>query len=203
MAKSYTTTQLPIEGDVIDWLRTQCTANRKFLLAYAFDGVIWGQHVDSSLQTALDAEKADQIDDPVSPELREATLMEAFVFGDTDQVHLFRDELDNWKAILCADGDLASDTHIDENMMLAADTVVAQVGNFTQTWNDRKQVAAQLIPIEINETALDDKTFHAYIRRRNYVVYDEATGVGTIGMHRLVNVFYEQNLAEVDKSKSK
>src|SRR2546423_717921 len=84
----------PKEDDERVWFASQMTPNRQWLLAYADDGVIWGKlTADEQLRASTD------IAPKISPELRWKTLQQAYIFGEQDEVRLWR-EGDDWQVRL-------------------------------------------------------------------------------------------------------
>lgn len=76
----YDITAFQEEQPLREWLKKQMTSTRSTFLAFADDGVIWGSLVENELVTSYDLDK------DVSPELREKTLQQVFVFGSKDEI---------------------------------------------------------------------------------------------------------------------
>ncbi len=106
------------------WLESQLNAERPFLLAFADDGVIWGKKMDGRLVTSH------EIDRSISPALLGETLQQAFVFGEKDEVRLFKDEAGQWKSLHIVDGA----TVIVESQILWGDRAYETQNGFTRVF---------------------------------------------------------------------
>jgi len=137
--------EVPEANDkVVGWITTHLK-DHKFLLAFADDGVIWGQMDDKKLVTSHD------IDGKVSPELRGKTLQQAFIFDDKEEVRLFRDEANKWQARCVVDGNEV----IEESQILSGDRVLSSQRKFTHVLNARQQGLSHIVPLEIENSQLD------------------------------------------------
>jgi len=109
----------------LSWLRRQMNRERKWLLAHADDGVIWGRCDNDEIITSHD------LAPDISPELRLITLQQAFIFGEQDEVRLWQEEngqKSRWRARRLSDGEGA--VSIDETQVLWGSEIVE--------WNDGK-----------------------------------------------------------------
>ena len=110
----------------------------KNLLAFADDGVIWGFMDGDKLVTSH------QIDAKASPELREKTLQQAFIFDEKEEVRLFHDELNQWHARLVVDGSEV----IEESQILWGDEIIGESQHgFIQVKDNTKGIPNQYLPV--------------------------------------------------------
>lgn len=182
----------PVSGPGSDaeaggWLAQQATAERPFLLAFADDGVIWGRWVAGQLVTADRAVAASATADPrsrdVSPPLRGETLQQASVFGRTDEVRLFRDEMGQWQARRIGD----SNDRIDERQLLVGNEVVASYGEFTHVRDRIQQGIDHIVPVSLTHQDVAAGRGPCLLVR-HFVAYDKDSGEARIGLSRLVEI---------------
>ncbi len=172
----------PPENDeaVRDWLAKQISPDNPYLLAHADDGVIWGRKSGDQFLTSH------EIAPDISPKLRGLTLWQAFVFGEKSEIRLFRDELENWKAVEISDGE----DFFDEDQILWGDKVVKQTANgFTHLRSQVKHGMDHVPPTAISETDINkEKNIFPRLKIRHIIEYDRETGEARIGLSRLVKI---------------
>lgn len=174
------------DAEVGDWLAQQATAERPFLLAFADDGVIWGRWVAGQLVTADEAVAHSATADPrsrdVSPPLRGETLQQASVFGQTDEVRLFRDEMGQWQARCIGNGG----EPIVERQLLVGNEVVAAYGQFTHVRDRVQQGIDHIVPVPL--THQDVAAGRGLCLLVHHFVDYADSGEAHIGLSRLVEV---------------
>lgn len=171
--------------DISAWFAAQPSLGEEtWLLAYAEDGVIWGKLNDGKLLLPKTA-----------PTLAPQTLLEARLFGDKGEIHLWRSD-DGFSA--CRVTDEPGKTHgaFDEWQRLWG-TEVDNDGKpgdgFTLLTNGRIGLR-HAVPLTIPSThfARRQPSFQpAVIQTRHYFQVDPVTGVTTIALSRLVSVMAE------------
>ena len=174
------TFQVP-ENDlaVKKWLEDNASNDRPYLLAFAYDGVIWGVY-DGGLKTAPNS-----FDKELRPELNGETLQQAFLFGEKEELRLFRDANDVWKACLITDVD--GQDVIDEYQLLWGNEVEEEPAEGFSHVRDRVQQAMDHIPpLNLSTSDLDQEGPRLLIR--HFVDYDKETGEARIFLSRLVNL---------------
>lgn len=167
-----------------DWLEKQMNATRKFLLAFADDGVIWGIYQEG-LKTAPQS-----FDKKVRRELRGETMQQAYVFGEKDEVCLFRVGQE-WKAVQIEDVD--GQDVIDEYHVLWGNEVIgAPIDGFAHVRDRIQQSMDDALPIVFEEPInLDEKAPRLLVR--HFIEYDmndseEDTGEARVYLSRLVKL---------------
>lgn len=171
----YDITAFQEEQPLREWLKKQMTSTRSTFLAFADDGVIWGSLVENELVTSYDLDK------DVSPELREKTLQQVFVFGSKDEIRLFRDEHGNWKTLRIVD----VGEKLVESQILWGDENVGEVQRgFLRLKDNLKGIPDQLIPSK--EKLVEGKCLRLEIH--HLVEYDDKTGEARIAISRLAGL---------------
>ncbi len=164
------------EGDtkVVAWLVSHAKEH-SFLLAFAYDGVIWGKSENEKWTTSYDA-----FGKPFS-ELRGETLLEAFVFGESDQVHLYRDG-EKWIANRVVD----AGEKIVESQLLWGDEAVNIKNGFTYLHDKVQQSMDHILPLTVKNEELIAKAPRLTIH--HFIETDENTGEARIFLSRLVKL---------------
>jgi CRISPR-associated protein (TIGR03984 family) len=174
-----------------EWLRGQMNGERKWLLAHADDGVIWGRWENGAIITSTDVAR------DVSPELRLVTLQQAFIFGERDEVKLWRDEdgeATGWRARRLSDGEDAD--VMDEPQLLWGSEIVEWHDDFdgkrfTHVRERKSNYGMDhVVPIEVTKDDLDNRRLKLLVR--HFITYDEQTGEARITLSRLVSIESEQ-----------
>lgn len=166
--------QAPAIGGAKKWLEDNASESRKFLLAFAYDGVIWGAY-KGSLNT--------------STVINEDTLQQAFLFDEADELRLFRGEDNEWKACLISDQGVANDDKIDEYQLLWGNRVIQEKNapaGFTPVCDRVQQAMEHTVPLEL--TGLDLNIEGPRLLVRHFINYDKETGEARIFLSRLVNL---------------
>ena len=163
------------DENVVAWLNG-FAKGRRFLLAFADDGVIWGKSENGTWVTSFDA-----FGRPLA-ELRGRTLLEAYSFGDQDQVHLYRNG-DQWLAKLVKD----VGEWIEESQLLWGNDIPhdqkAQVKGFTYLRDKVQRTMDQALPLE--GTKEDLKTRAPRLTVHHFIETDENTGEARIFLSSL------------------
>ncbi len=90
-----------IGNDLKQWLQDHAVHRGfKWLLAHAYDGVIWGRLDDGKLITS---HQVDPKNGQISPLLREETLLQARLFAPHGELLLWRDSDNCWRARVIRD----------------------------------------------------------------------------------------------------
>ena len=167
------------------WLAGHATAQRPWLLAFADDGVIWGRWENGTLQTAHDASVGTD-SAAISPQLRGVTLQQAYLFGLSSELRLWRGELGQWQAREI--GDAADADYFDEIHLLHGDRVAAAIaGGFTHLFDAAQQGLDHIPPLRMTTDGLENG-LRCRLRVRHYVAYDEPSGEARIALSRLVQL---------------
>lgn len=177
MSHSFPTVQndfpAPEDGGAQTWLEANSSETRKSLLAFAYDGVIWGEYT-SGLKT--------------STSLNEETLQQAFLFGEKDELRLFRGEDEKWKACLITDGSVAPEDKIDEIQVLWGNEVAEPMNSdgFTRVHDRIQQAMDHSLPLDLN--GLDLNAVGPRLLVRHFIKDDDQTGEAHIFLSRLVKL---------------
>ncbi len=137
----------PTNENIREWIAGQMKENNlTFLLAFADDGVIWGQMDNASLVIAHETTQKEER--KKYTELRGKTLQQAYAFSDKMEVRLFRDEMEKWKALKIED---EGETIITESQALWGDKLdedeYQPTGTgFMRLLAERKGIPPQIIP---------------------------------------------------------
>lgn len=174
--------KLPENDDVRAWLEHQLSVKRPTLLAFSDDGVTWGCLAGGKLVTG-----------PGQPELRGTTLQQAFVFGAEDEVRLFRDEGNRWKALRVGDDDDETRV-IYESQILWGDQYEGRQGDFLEASEFRKGISNQFLPVE---GAFSEEEC-VRLEVHHMVTYEE-TGEARIALSRLAGLSIGKKAMEVAK----
>lgn len=179
---------LPEAGKLQDWAVTQLQKHGEYLLAFADDGVIWGKLANGVLVTSRDAAKNKFPDEPIkwtSPEFREETLQQVFIFSKASEVRLFKDELGNWNTLRVVDASVASDEIIIESQILWGNQSVGNTQDgFLQVSEFRKGIPNQFLPVD--EPLGNDDCVRLEVH--HLVEYDESTGEARVAISRLAGL---------------
>lgn len=184
------------DAEVEKWLAAQMRDDRKFLLAHADDGVIWGKWINGAMHTSH------ELAPHISPKLRGQTLQQAFVFGKKSELRLFRDELGVWTAREISDPaptDESVHCNIEWQVLWGNEVVpmkptvdAALQNHFTHVRDKKQQGLDQVLPIPMSQADLDieptDKAKRPRLLVHHFIEYDDCTGEARIGLSRLVNV---------------
>lgn len=162
----------PEIGNASKWLEDNASDSRKFLLAFADDGVIWGEY-KSGLKTSVT--------------LDDETLLQAFLFGKEEELRLFRDEAGNWKAYLITDANVAEEDRIDEFQLLWGNEVLddQNILGFTRVRDRAQKAMEHKLPLEMSKVDLNQESPRLHVR--HFVQYDKETGEARIFLSRLVH----------------
>jgi len=176
--------------NVRDWLEKQMNATRTFLLAFADDGVIWGIYQDGLKTTPQSFDKK------VRRELRGETLQQAYVFGEKDEVRLFRGG-EEWKVVQIEDVD-GQDALDEYQVLWGSEVIGTPVQGFTHVRDRIQQSMDHALPlIGLNNLDLNDNAPRLLVR--HYIDYnlkkdddsekeDQSTGEARIYLSRLVKL---------------
>jgi len=183
--------ELPQSDNVHAWLLSQLKdKGETTLLAFADDGVIWGSWDGKTLVTAHEIDSS-------HPELRGKTLQQAYLFDAKDEVRLFRDELNQWKAVK-----ISSDTNDPERVIVEKQILwgdkpdvkqPTQTG-FLRVLAERKGIPSQVIPVK---GPLGDKA-NIHLEVHHLVDYNK-DGEAYIVASRLVGLSIDERNLEVAK----
>ncbi len=178
-------TNLPVDGNVRGWIEGQLKGiESATLLAFADDGVIWGDWKDGKLTTAHEV-------DSTYPELREKTLQQAYLFNSDSEIRLFRDETGRWKSYQVKD---QGEPLVERQILWGDKPNTKQPGHpaFTSLLAERKGIPPQLIPVAGTMNAEDCVRLELH----HMVDYTDA-GEAYIAISRLAGVSIGKKAEEV------
>lgn len=173
------------DADVLAWLHGQMNAERRWLLAHADDGVIWGRWDDGEITTSHDVAPA------ISPPLRLVTLQQAFIFGERDEVRLWRDG-QGWLARRINDENGAEVFESDEKQVLWGSEVAEWPNDkngkgFTHVHELISNYGMHhIVPVMVTSEDLKERKLR--LRVRHFITEDPETGEARIALSRLVSV---------------
>jgi len=166
-------------GDLLSWLRGQMSAERKWLLAHADDGVIWGKWDNGQVITSHD------VAPDIAPPLRLVTLQQAFIFSEQDEVRVWRED-QGWLARRISD--VGDEEPIPEEQVLWGDKVEETFRDkgFTHVREKKQGGMDHIVPIIVEQDDLDNRRLK--LRVRHFIVCDKQTGEARIALSRLVGL---------------
>jgi CRISPR-associated protein (TIGR03984 family) len=130
------------------------------LLAFAYDGVIWGALREGGLTIAND------VDPAVSPLLRDETLLEARLFNETAELYIWRDGDNQWHGRLirpAQEGEAETyNEYIEETQILWGDQAQDVGGGFTRM-SDGIQGLRHTVPLSF-EGSFDERPLRLTVR---------------------------------------
>ncbi len=183
--------ELPQNNDVQAWLLLHLKGKSETtLLAFADDGVIWGRWDGKTLVTSYEVDKS-------HPELRGKTLQQAYLFDLNDEVRLFRDELNQWKAVKISSNTSDPERVIVEKQILWGDKPDDQQPTqpgFLRVLAERKGIPSQVIPVK---GILGEKT-NIHLEVHHLVDYNK-DGEAYIVASRLAGLSIDDRNLEVTK----
>jgi CRISPR-associated protein (TIGR03984 family) len=167
------------DDDLRGWFEQQMRANRlRWLLAYADDGVIWGELRDTLLVTS---DTAFAVRSPAGT-LRTLTLQRAYAFGPDAELLLRRADND-WCASLRRDGAGGEADYYDERYLLWGTDVGATRAGFVELTEGARGIRhtppALVIPRGNQRGGL---------LVRHYLTQDSASGLLRVSARRLVDL---------------
>lgn len=176
------------DESVRDWLAAQLNEDRPYLLALADDGILWGRWYDGKAYLGDE----DKLKLPGSPDLRGITLQQAYVFGQKEEVRLFRDEMGKWQARKLTDPDPA-DLIVETQVVWGDEFVKAYHDHgFTHVRERVQQGMDQVLPLIVNKGDLPGpgQERHRQVRLivHHFVDDDEKTGERRICLSRLAGL---------------
>jgi CRISPR-associated protein (TIGR03984 family) len=170
------------DADMMEWLRGQMNEKRKWLLAHADDGVIWGRWDGDKIITSHD------VAPDLSPPLRLVTLRQASLFGEDDELRLWRDER-GFLARRIGDENGADVIRFDETQVLWGDAIMPlnDPRGFTHVREKKRQGGMDhVVPIDVSQDDLENRRLK--LRVRHFVTYDQDTGEAHIALSRLISI---------------
>jgi len=182
-------TSLNTENFVTDpkaWLQANAGIDGKtWLLAYADDGVIWGELRGGSLCIANEVFPA------FSPPLRASALQQAHLFGANAEVRVWRSG-NGFDACRLEDHPSDDDEALDQTYLLWGTGIKEQSKGFALVAEGR-QGLAHAVPLPVSEADFTGKgrirTHPLCLCVRHYIAYDEVTGWAFFSESRLVELF--------------
>jgi CRISPR-associated protein (TIGR03984 family) len=181
----------PKNGDIKSWAENYLGEERPHLLAFADDGLIWGKFVDGALLTS------NAIDSKISPALDENTLQQAFIFGEDDEIRLFKNEAGEWQALTITDDAEV----IKESQILWGNRALASKNGFTQVFDARQNGLNHIVPLEVENSALDPDKDGTQALRLNihHLIEYSNDGEARITLSRLAGLRVGKKNEEVAK----
>lgn len=155
------------------WLQDQAARHGfKWLLAHAYDGVIWGR-VDNGKMTT--SHEVDPTGGHISPPLRKETLLQARLFALRGELLIWRDGNQGWQARIIRDADKGEKAEwseaIDECQILwGTDTQPLDSGFTLMT--DGSQGLRHIVPLKITGNYSEkNRPLRLYVR--HYIEEDK------------------------------
>jgi CRISPR-associated protein (TIGR03984 family) len=174
-------------SDLYKWLQQKVQSteyNLKYLLAHAEDGVIWG-YFDSEGNLITPTEPEELFPQCKFPLFRYETLQQGRVFGDNIEIMFWRTE-DGFNAIAIQDN--PNTEYITEQQILWG-TQAEQVRDKFTLVSDGSQGLRHAVPLQNIEFNKTEKLYRPlYLVVRNYIDYDQQTGLARIYLSRLVSL---------------
>jgi len=166
--------EVNLAGNVKTWLEKQAARyGLRWLLAHAYDGIIWGRLESGKLITS------DEVNPPeneISPPLREETLLQARLFAPHGELLLWRDGDSRWQARIIkdvSDGEKPTwGEAIDEYQVLWGTKGHPLDRGFT-LMSDGSQGFFHIVPLKV--TATGNKNRPLRLKVRHYI-QDESDG---------------------------
>jgi CRISPR-associated protein (TIGR03984 family) len=159
------------------WLLQQFhECSLRWLLAYADDGVIWGEMRQDGLHLSSKSFP------DVSPSLRYITLKEARLFNESSEMHLWSDGK-TWKGILIKEGEGCEAEYYDESYILWGTKKERAEDGFTLVCQGSEGLY-HAPPVSID----DGTKFQININVRHFLDYD-SDGQAYIALSRLVSLY--------------
>ena len=166
-----------IDQKFLAWLSQQFSEyNLRWLLAYADDGVIWGEMRQDGLH--LSSESFPE----VSPFLRYITLKEARLFNENAEMHLWSDG-EIWRGVLVKDDNGSEVECYDESYLLWGTDKRKSNDGFTLVYQGSEGLCHAL-PTSSGEIV----RFPMNIKVRHFIDYD-SDGQAYVAFSRLVSLY--------------
>ncbi|MEH1789785.1 MAG: CRISPR-associated protein Csx19 [Nostoc sp.] len=174
-------------NDLRQWIKQKVQSsehNLKYLLAHAEDGVIWG-YFDSEGNLITPTEPEELFPQCKFPLFRYETLQQCRVFGDSEEIMFWRAE-DGLRAIVIKDNQHSE--FICEQQILWG-TQAEQVRDKFTLVSDGSQGLRHAVPLQNIEFNKTEKLYRPlYLVVRNYIDYEQQTGLARIYLSRLVSL---------------
>lgn len=176
---------VPESGEEIAaWLAKYAPADARWLLAHAYDGVVWGRQDNGTWRFSSGCIAN-------SPELQVAKLLQLRVFGPHSELFLWRDSAGLHGRII-TDGAGETTHFLDEPQILWGNKRGPRVHDcegFTPL-ADGDQGNIHAVPLKIPNERLGDNNTDRPVRLwlRHYITQDEETGLARIRDSRLLHL---------------
>jgi CRISPR-associated protein (TIGR03984 family) len=169
-----------------DWFSNLINSDRPYLLAFCDDGVIWGTKFEGKLVLSND------IDSDAYACLCWGALQQAFIFGENDEIRLFRGEafyddqggeqLGKWQAVRILDGGEV----ISESQILWGDELAGKLeSGFIRVRDNTKGIAEQVMPLDREELQQGECI---RLDVHHIVEFNNDTGEARIALSRLAGL---------------
>ncbi|WP_375494240.1 CRISPR-associated protein Csx19 [uncultured Nostoc sp.] len=174
-------------NDLRQWIKQKVQSSEyklTYLLAHVEDGVIWG-YFDSEGNLITPTEPEELFPQCKFPLFRYETLQQCRVFGDSEEIMFWRTE-DGLRAIVIKDNQHSE--FICEQQILWG-TQAEQVRDKFTLVSDGSQGLCHAVPLQNIEFNKTEKLYRPlYLVVRNYVDYEQQTGLARIYLSRLVSL---------------
>lgn len=174
-------------NDLRQWIKQKVQSseyNLKYLLAHAEDGVIWG-YFDSEGNLITPTEPEELFPQCKFPLFRYETLQQCRVFGDSEEIMFWRTE-DGLRAIVIKDN---QDSEFICEQQILWGTQAEQVRDKFTLVSDGSQGLRHAVPLQNIEFNKTEKLYRPlYLVVRNYIDYEQQTGLARIYLSRLVSL---------------
>lgn len=144
----------------------------RWLLAHAYDGVIWGEERDDELYLSSCL---------IEPDLRIVTLQMARLFGEKGELFIWQTD-NGWKARIVKDGEGTVTDYYDEPQFLWGTDVEKNDGNFILLRHGSEGLR-HAPPFK----SLNTKKLRLQLNVRHYINYDQ-DGQAYVDFSRLVSI---------------
>lgn len=166
-------TRYPVDvnGNINAWLEEKAKAhNLYWLLAHAYDGVIWGEMKKDNLHVSNEL---------FGPKLRTTTLQSARLFGENNELLFWRDN-NGWQARLIKDGEGKDIECYEEHHLLWGTNIEKKENGFALLCHGSEGLR-HAPPVN------EDVELPLALKIRHYINYDE-DGQAYVQFSRLISL---------------
>jgi CRISPR-associated protein (TIGR03984 family) len=179
------------ERDPRSWLEKQLPEKKGWLLAYADDGVFWGEVADSKLRLAEDAFPTHAV------KLTAQTLQRAYLFNETRELQVWKSDPGFQARMIEDNGSAAAENGVyaqNEKLILWGTQVVGEPAGGFAWMADGEQELYQIVPVEPSASDLDPEHLKRPLRLlvRQYIEYREDNAQAFVAASRLYGLEIER-----------
>jgi CRISPR-associated protein (TIGR03984 family) len=173
--------------ELVDWLAKQASTYKlRWLLAHAYDGVIWGRYDESD--GLITSAQAQEPEEHIAPLLRLETLLQCRLFGPAGELLIWKQD-DHWQTRLLLESQHGSTPPIDEYQVLWGTRAASRAHDFSLLTEVRQNGMQHIVPIassDLNDAVLRNRRLRLLVR--HYLDEDTTTGDVRIALSRLVEL---------------